>query len=150
MITFKLWLKFLGYVFRSGKSTSIFSVSAPELLGREIFSRRNFNKSKRVFPPAFQPKAGSRDVSVTRLSLCSFQWAVLIARRHSRKRHQNLYGFANVPAKVVLEIGLEVRVSPLLENPFHADMRFPADTKKDALVDFSRRIAERATFEPAS
>lgn len=154
MLTAKLWLEFIAQLLRiGGRSSSPFSLDDTEMLGRAIFSSGNIVSSKKkVRRTAFQPPKEKRDLSVTRTSRILRQWANEIGRRHLRRRRgvTQFYGYAEIAVYEVQAAGLTAKCSPTLSNPYHADIRFPADTAKDAQIDLARRLADRAVFVPAS
>lgn len=120
-------------------------VEGKELLGRELFSSKVFNKTKGTIRiNAFQPKSTSVPISVNRLSLVPIKSFIALGRRHARKRKLNFYGFAEVEARIVRRIYKEVMGSPTIENPFHADILLPSDNGKDLIMDCARQVCEEA------
>lgn len=157
----KLWVLFLQHSSSAlAGLRSPMSVNDREVMGRELFSGHLDNKKKRRLKPnVFMPK-DKKGISVNRLSLAPRDLFLALARRHLYKRRRratatNFYGFAEISAGDIRNASIggsdnrcEVQGTVTAANPFHADIRLPPDTEKDARLEVARQLLEAARYEP--
>ena len=108
-------------------------VRPQEELGRGVFSSKNAKRAKRSRAPAhvFLEKLGEPKISVDRLSVAPLEEVVKIAERVAGVRGASFYGWAIVAAKRIRENCREVVATPLLDNPYHADILLPDGAAED-------------------
>ncbi len=78
--------------------------------------------------------------------------AGMIAERLGEGRGSPFQGWAVVTVQPVRDLGHQVLESPRLDNPYHADIRFPAMTGDDVRDQVKQRayaLARLAKFRPA-
>ena len=75
-----------------------------------------------------------------------------IGMRNARNLGKGFWGWYILTANDVEEEGCTVRPSPLLDNPYHADIIVPvppdAEDRQDALREYAMGLAYHATFRP--
>ena len=136
-------------------------ISATDRLAREEWSRRSARRSfrkriqkmrERVPVARFMPPKNSNEISVNRLDLTSDEEMASIGVRNARNLEKEFWGWYVLTARDVEEEGCAVRSSPLLDNPYHADIVLPvpldAEDRKNALREYAMGLAYRAAFQP--
>jgi hypothetical protein len=146
-----LWCSFARYcVLELVRLRWPLTIRDHESVGRELFTGQHYaSTTGRVKPGAFYPPKHRRDVSVNRMTLVTWQNAVLLGRRHAEKRNLSFHGFAELAASDVRQAQLTIEGRITAENPFHGNIYLPPDIGRDAMLDFARRLAERAKFRSA-
>lgn len=110
------------------------SVIAPEEeLGRGVFSRRSADRARRSRVPfkVFLEKPTRTDISVDRLSVAPSDQAVAIARKVGEARGATFYGWAVVTARHANGSGRHVTASPIVGDPYHANICLPETAAED-------------------
>lgn len=137
------------------------TISATDRLGREEWSersaRRSFRKraegrGKRVPVARFMPPKNRNEISVNRLDHASDAAMAEIGVRNARNLGKEFWGWYILTAENVEEEGCSVGPSPLLDNPYHADIILPvspdAEDRRDAIREYAMGLAYHATFQP--
>lgn len=155
MLYFRLWSAFLKHCLRaSSRSISPISVADSELLGREVFSEKNIKKStNEVKPGLFMPKEFDRKpISVNRLGFADRSLFFRLGRIHARKRRLTFYGFAELTAQHARQVKgddgwqMDVRGTPVVRNPFHADLTIQEGKDKSYDLMIAQQICRFARF----
>ena len=75
-----------------------------------------------------------------------------IGVRNARNLGKEFWGWYILTAQEVAKEECTVRPSPLLDNPYHADIILPvppdAKDRQDALREYAMGLAYHATFQP--
>ena len=137
------------------------AINASENLGREERSqsaaRRAHRKLARGEPGharvnKFTPPRNSNELSVNRMDFAPKAELAAIARRNAEHSGHAFWGWYTLTALEVEDGGCTARSSPLLDNPYHADIVLPvaldAEDRRDALREYAMGLAYRATFQP--
>ena len=108
------------------------NLTSRENLGRSVLSSGQAKRARRSRVPfhLFLEKEGETHLSVDRLDVAPPNEAIQIADRMAATRHRKFYGWAVVVAGDASANGRQVIASPLLENPYHADIVLP-----DAVIE---------------
>ncbi len=146
-----LWLRFAAFIVgRVLLGRYPLTVIFEENLGRELNTKSLFAATTgRVRPNAFIPPKDSKDISVTRLSIILRALAIEIANRRAAtlKSSQSFYGFAVLGATDVRDVGAQVKGTPHMRNPFHADIMLPPDSERDKVREIAALLAKRASLQ---
>ena len=135
------------------------SIIDDEILGREIFSKKNIRKSSStVKVNAFLIPNVRTAISVSRLGIAPRHLIESLGKEHAIRRvpEQTFYGFGELSADALKAIRLDdgsdipVRGTPTLTNPFHADIRLPKDDGDDYRLEIADCLAQIARFVPKS
>ena len=137
------------------------SIQADEKLGREEWSgsaaRKTFRKRNNEgggWAPVskFKPPKDSNEISVNRMGFSPDERMARIGVHNAKLSGKAFWGWYILSASDVKEVGCEVRASPLLDNPYHADIMIPvaldAEDRRLQLIEFARDLAYYATFQP--
>ena len=126
-----------------------------EELGRCVFSRsqRRIAANAGVIPyEVFLERIGERKISVDRLNRTTPEEAAAKARRVGEQRNpaRNFYGWAVIDAEQVRKAGCSVEHSPLLDNPYHADIVLPdsAMENQEKQEHYAFDLANMARWRP--
>lgn len=153
---FSLWLAYVRYlvvsIFYHSRSPNV--VLDSEMLGREVFFRSHIRESaNRVKPGLFLPKESERrPFSVNRLTLANRLIFVALGKVQARARRSNFYGFAELTAAEARRVRgddgwqMDVRGTPTLRNPLHADLSIWDDKGKDYDLMIAGQLCEFAHF----
>lgn len=160
-LSFSLWIDYVQLVYsRAINIRAPFKVDESEIIGRALFS--GHCKKGRILASAFMPKSFSRELSTNRLSCVQNELfetlSSLDAINRSKKsgNHINFYGFAVLEVKKLRGIqldaknSLDVRSSPSLKNPLHADIVLPPYEGKDYDLLIADELIEISKFQPVS
>ena len=136
-------------------------VAVIERLGREESSERNARKAFRRqredgedWAPVskFKPPGNSNEISVNRMDMAPPGDIAEIGQRNASRLKKSFWGWYILSASDVKSTGCSVLPSPLLDNPYHADVVVPvppdAEDRRDAMTEFARDLAYCATFLP--
>ena len=156
MLYFRLWFAFLQHCFRAlfHSSSSLVSIVNSELLGREVFSEKLIRKStNEVRPGLFMPKESDRrPLSVNRLNFADRILFLRLGGKHARNRRLTFYGFAELTAQQARQVKsdegwqMDVRATPKVTNPFHADLTIQEDKDKSYDLMIAEQICRFARF----
>ena len=107
-------------------------VASDEELGRGVFSRSTAARARRRVPlNVFLERQGETNISVDRLSVAPPNKAVAIADNVATARSADFHGWAVLTADHAARNEREVIATPLLDNPYHADISLPELTGED-------------------
>ena len=108
-------------------------IASGENLGRNVLSSGQAKRASRSRVPVhlFLEKEGETRLSVDRLDDAPPGEAVEIADRMAAARLRRFYGWAVVVVEDASANGRRVIASPLLDNPYHADIILPDSTIED-------------------
>ena len=131
-------------------STTVLPAITPsDFLGRGIFQS---NQARSIIPTTvFREKINVDRLSVDRLDLASNAEMAEIADRVAAGRgpSRNFYGWAVVSVAVAERDGRTVEATPLLDDPYHADivLNLPVDADRtDAAIQHAQSLARHAHF----
>lgn len=137
------------------------SIEPTDKLGREERSESGAKRAIRRLdamggaraPVArFKPPKGSNEISVNRMGLAPDDQMAEIGMKNAESLNKSFWGWYILSAGDVEAVGCSLRLSPLLDNPYHADIIIPvaldAEDTRDALIEFARDLAYHATFQP--
>ena len=118
-----------------------------ESLGRGVFSRRNVRRA-RVLYRVFLERAGVAEISVDRLDHAPPAEAVAIADGNATGRSATFYGWAVVTAQKANANGRQVKASPKLDNPYHADIVLPdlSVEDQDEQIRHAQELADNSSW----
>lgn len=121
------------------------NLTSGENLGRSVLSSGQAKRARRSRVPfhLFLEKEGETRLSVDRLDVVAPKEAIQIADRRAAIRHRTFYGWAVVVVGEASANGRQVIASPLLENPYHADIILP-DTAIEDREEQKRHAKELA------
>jgi hypothetical protein len=95
-------------------------------LGRHVTSRKDAAKARRrIRPHHFVPKLNSDRLSVDRLDHQPNETMANIAARVTRASGKPFCGWIVVSVEAARHMNRRVEVTPLLDNPYHADIVLP-------------------------
>lgn len=137
------------------------AINANENLGREERSRSSAKRAHGKLAKGepgharvnkFTPPRNCNDLSVNRMDFAPEGELAAIACRNAEHSGQAFWGWYTLTVADVEEVGCAARPSPLLDNPYHADIVLPvavdAEDRRDALREYAMGLAYRATFRP--
>lgn len=109
------------------------NLAAGENLGRSVLSSGQAKRARRRRVPfhLFLEKEGETRLSVDRLDDVPPAEAVEIADRMAAARRRQFYGWAVIVVEDASANARRVIASPLLDNPYHADIILPDSTIED-------------------
>jgi len=126
-------------------------VTPQETLTRYVISKSHFRKDlQTVKPDAFIPHP-YHELSVARLLELSEEeiWSLGKKVATARVPPKTLHGRGDIQTSAILEEGLQVKATPLSDNPNHADITNWPMEDKPAQKLIAQEIAAAATFVPA-
>ena len=122
------------------------SIKDNDLLGRAIFQSK-YAKSK-IHPRVFIEKRNC-SISMDRFGFCSDKDLINIQDKNAQSRgsQRSFYGWAKLKAIDARKENREVKSTPIKENPYHADIILPKDTKDD-LITHATSLAVSSDWKP--
>lgn len=122
-------------------------VAIDEEIGRGVFSRRTAARARRSRIPlnVFLERQGETNISVNRLSVAPPNKAVAIADNVAAARGADFHGWAVLTADHAARNERKVVATPLLDNPYHADISLPELAGEDR-EEQKRHAQELADF----
>lgn len=137
------------------------SIQPTDELGREersesgakrAFRRGDATGGGRAPVSRFKPPKSSNELSVNRMEFAPASQMAEIGMKNAEPLDRLFWGWYILSAGDVEAVGCSVRPSPLLDNPYHADIIVPvaldAEDRRDALIEYARDLAYHATFRP--
>lgn len=108
-------------------------IGETEELGRGVSSSRVARRLRNSRPRHydFLPREGVVEISVDRLSVAGLKLASALAADRDRARNRTFYGWLVVVASEAACEGRRVVASPLIDNPYHADIILPTNAAAD-------------------
>ena len=121
-----------------------------ENLGRGVFSSGHAKRARRAKIPVhvFLEREGVAEISVDRLDRAPLADAVAIADINAAARRAKFYGWAVILARQASGSRREVRASPKLDNPYHADIVLPdsASEDRDEQISHAQDLADSSSW----
>ncbi len=98
----------------------------------------------------FLEKIGKKYISVDKIGIAPKEKAIIIARRVATERgeNRNFYGWAVISVKRIYSLNCSVKVTPIREIPYHADIQIPDDAieNKDIKRDIAHQLAANSSW----
>lgn len=134
--------------------TELPPLSPEDPLGRYVLSEKRARRAlKRGIIAAndFLESLARDHLSVDRLDLAPDKEMAAIADGVAVARGRTFFGWTVVSVRHASEMGRRVEVTPLLDNPFHADiyLNLPDGAeRRDAAKQHALNLAKRAAYRP--
>ncbi len=122
-------------------------MASDEELGRGVFSGSTAARARRSRVPlnVFLERRGETNISVDRLSAAPPNKAIAIADSVAAARSADFHGWAVLTVDHAARNEREVIATPLLDNPYHADISLPELAGEDR-EEQKRHAQELADF----
>lgn len=123
-------------------------------LGREVFSERRARKARErgvITHDIFLERGDIDYLSVDRLDLAPDIEMAEIGDRNAGARGKRFFGWAEVSVEHASEMGRRVEPTPLLDNPYHADifLNLPSGPERqDVARQHALNLAKHAAYRP--
>ena len=126
-----------------------------DLIGRAIFSSQFAKQAIRsgvIRYRVFLEKL-NRPISVDRFGFCLKKTHTDIQNKNARLRStstdkRSFYGWATIKAIDVKKNSKKLKSSPILGNPYHADIYLPKNIERDEQIMHAKELATRSSWTP--
>ena len=127
-------------------------LSPKDPLGRYVLSRRRALKAQQtgnIRYDLFEPRIDEDRLSVDRLDLASDAEMAEIADQNAALRGKPFFGWAVVSVRQASRMGRQVEPTPLLDNPYHADIHLNLPSgpeRRDVRRQHAYNLARQAVY----